>query len=187
MNNYSQSELEELLGRVGSHVSIHRSVVFFNPQKIFIGSHVRIDCFCILSAGSQGIHIHNYIHIAASTHLFGGGEQILLEDFCNLSSRTSLFTSSDDYVEGYMTNPLIPISYKKVENGKIILRKHAIIGCGSILLPNVEIGLGGAVGALSLVKENIASFDIVGGIPAKKLGERDQKLIELEQEFESSK
>lgn len=178
--NYSTEELEELLGGVGSNVKIHRTVLFFNPKHIFIGSNVRIDCYSLLSAGASGIHIGNYIHIAASTHLFGGGGQILLEDFCNLSSRVSLFTSTDDYVEGYMTNPMVPEQYKKVDHGSITLRKHAIVGCGSIVLPHVEIERGGAVGALSLIKRDVPEFTIVGGIPAKKLGERDRKLLELE-------
>lgn len=181
--NYSTEELQKLLGHVGSNVNIHRTVLFFNPKQIFIGSNVRIDCYSLLSAGSAGIHIGNYIHIAASTHLFGNGGQIRLEDFCNLSSRVSLFTSTDDYAEGYMTNPMVPEHYKKVEHGSIILRKHAIIGCGSVVLPHVEIGLGSAVGALSLVKKNIAEFTIAGGIPAKKLGERGRKLLELEREL----
>lgn len=182
--NYSQQELQYVLGSVGSNVSIHRSVLFFNPKNIFIGSNVRIDCFCLLSAGSEGIHIQNYIHIASSTHLFGGGGKIILEKYSNLSSRVSLFTSSDDYVDGSMTNPLIPAHYKKVEEGPITLRRHAIVGCGSIILPNVEVGLGGAVGALSLVKRDVEPFAIMGGIPARKIGERQQKLLEIEKKFE---
>lgn len=186
MQNYSHDELQQILGAVGSDVQIHRSVAFFNPKQIYIGSHVRIDCFCLLSAGSEGIHLQNYIHIAASTHLFGNGGRIFLENFCNLSSRVSLFTSSDDYKEGYMTNPLIPVKFKKVQNGPIYLHKHSIVGSGSIILPQVEIGLAGAVGALSLVKENVNEFTIVGGIPAKKLGERNRELLAKEREFKDS-
>lgn len=183
MNNYSLEELRALLGAVGSHVHVHRSVEFFNPKKITLGSHVRIDCFCVLSAGKEGIDIRNYIHIAANTHLFGSGGQILIEDFSNLSSRVSLFTSNDDYVEGHLSNPTIPENYKKVKQGPVILRKHAIVGCGSILLPSVEVGLGGAIGALSLVKKDVPEFFIMGGVPARKLGERSKELLNKEKEF----
>ncbi|CDZ81715.1 putative lipopolysaccharide biosynthesis O-acetyl transferase WbbJ [Candidatus Rubidus massiliensis] len=181
--NYSHEELETLLGSVGLNVHIHRSVVFFNPKKIFIGSNVRIDCFCLLSAGEEGIFINNYIHIASSTHLFGSGGKIVLEDYCNLSSRVSLFTASDDYTDGHMTNPMIPDEYKKVDQGSIIIKKHAIIGCGSIILPNVEVNIGAAVGALTLVKKDIEPFLIMGGIPAKHIGERNNRVLEVEYAF----
>ncbi len=182
MNNYSQEELLNLLGGVGLEVNIHRSVVFFNPKKIFIDSHVRIDCFCLLSAGEEGIHIGHHIHIGAGSYLFGGGGGIELESFSNISSRVSLFTSNDDYVEGYMTNPTIPDSHKKVSNGSISLRKHSIIGSGSILLPDIEIGIGAAVGALSLVKQSVEPYSIVCGIPAKDTGrKRNRSLLELEE------
>jgi galactoside O-acetyltransferase len=185
MMNYSQEQLQSLLGSVGEDVRIHSSVVFFNPKKIFLGSHVRIDCFSLLSAGEEGIHFHNHIHIGAGSYLFGGGGKIELDSFANISSRVSLFTSNDDYVDGYMTNPMVPHCYKKVENGPIALRKHAIIGSGAIILPNVEIGLGGVVGALSLVKNTVEPFTVVCGIPAKKKEkERNRKFLELEMEFE---
>lgn len=187
MQNYTEEELKNLLGAVGSNVQIHRSVVFMNPKKIFIGSHVRIDCFSYLSAGEEEIHLHNYIHLSVSVHLFGASAKILIEDYSNLASRASLFTSSDDYKEGYMTNPQIPNSYKKLKLGPVILRKHALIGCGSVVLPGVEIELGGSVGALSLVKKNVPAFAIVGGIPAKKIGERDKQLLQLQGNFETSK
>ena len=183
MQNYAEDELRSLLGHVGQNVQIHRSVAFFNAKQLFIGSHVRIDCFCLLSAGVEGIYLQDYIHIAAGTQLFGGGGKIIIESFANLSSRVSLFTSNDDYKEGYLTNPMIPLQYKKVFNGSITLRKHAIVGCGSVLLPGVEVGLGGSVGALSLVKQSVPSFAIVGGTPAKQIGKRHQRLIDIEKEF----
>lgn len=183
MQNYSESELKELLGSIGTNVNIHRSVVFFNPKNIHILSNVRIDCFCIFSAGKEGIHIQDFIHIGAGSYFFGNGGKIELKSFANISSRVSFFTSNDDYVDGYMSNPLIQERFKNILNGPITLDKHAIIGSGSIVLPNVEIGTGGSVGALSLVKKNVEPFTIVAGVPAKKKGERNKRLLELEKEF----
>jgi len=184
MSNYSQEELDNLLGSVGERVSIHRSVVFFNPKQIFIDSDVRIDCFSMLSAGQNGIHIGHHCHLSAGVYLYGGGDKIEIESFAGISSRTTLFTACDDFVEGYMTGPLIPSHFKKVMNGSITLRKHSLIGSGSIILPNVELGIGAAVGAMSLVKRSVKPFAIVVGIPAKETGaKRSELLFELEKEF----
>jgi galactoside O-acetyltransferase len=181
MANYTQDELRDLLGSIGSNVSIHRTVEFFNPKQIFLGSNVRIDCFSLISAGLEGIHLHDYIHIAAGSYLFGSGGKISIESYSNISSRVSLFTSNDDYTDGFMTNPLVPTHLKKVTTGPITLRKHSIIGSGSIILPNVELGQGSAVGALSLVKNSVEPFHIVCGTPAKPLKKtRNPKLLELE-------
>lgn len=180
MDNYSQTELQHLLGGVGSNVSIHRSAVFFNPKKIFIESNVRIDCFCVLSAGSEGIYIGSYIHLGASTHLFGSGGRITLNSFCNISSRVSIFTASDDYKEGYLTNPTIPMEYKMVSQAPVQIDSHAIIGCGSVIMPGVTIALGGSVGALSFVNNDVPELAIVAGIPIRLIGMRKTPLPQAE-------
>lgn len=186
MNNYTKEELINLLGSVGENVSVHRTVIFFNSKKIHIGNNVRIDCFCLLSAGHEGIYISNYVHIGSSSHLFGSGAKIFVGDFANISSRVSLFTSNDDYSGQTMTNPTISSKYKNVEVGFVSIDRHAIIGCGSIILPNVEIKTGGAVGALSLVKRTVKEFEIVGGVPAKTIGIRSQNVLQLAETFETS-
>lgn len=181
--NYSIEELKNILGSIGSNVVIHKSVVFFNAKNIHIGSNVRIDCFSLMSAGTCGIKLGNNIHIGASTHLFGSGGSIIVDDFANISSRVSLFTASDDYKDGFLTNPTIPNSFKKLDLGCIYLCRHSIIGCGSVLLPNVQLSLGASVGALSLVKNNVESFQIVAGIPAKVIGVRSYDVLEYEKKF----
>ena len=111
-SNYTYEELDQMLGSVGENVRIHRSVQLFNAKQIFIGSNVRIDCFCLLTAGNEGIHIGSHIHIGAASHLFGNSGKVSLEDFCNISSRVSIFTANDDYTHGYMTNPTVPEEFK---------------------------------------------------------------------------
>lgn len=72
-SRYTMEELREMLGAVGENVSLNRSVVLYGAKNIHLGSNVRIDCFCVLSAGSPGILIGDYVHIAAYTALFGSG------------------------------------------------------------------------------------------------------------------
>src|ERR1017187_6175933 len=117
--NYPATELEQLGIRVGANPSIHKSVFFFNPEKIVIGHHVRIDCMSMLSAGDEGITIGRNVHIAVSSFIFGSGGRVVLSDFSGLSARVTLFTATDDYSEGYLTNPTVPERYKKVRRGPI--------------------------------------------------------------------
>lgn len=170
--NYTQEELKQLLGSVGVNVSIHRSVAFFNPQQIFLGSHVRIDCFCLLSASSEGIYIDDYSHLGAATHLFGSGGKIHIETCVGISSRVSIFTSSDDYTEGYLATPMVSSELRKVHNASVTIMKGSVIGCGSILLPGITLHESSAVGSLSLVKTDVNKSTLVAGIPAKKIQSR---------------
>lgn len=176
MQNYSQEELKELLGAVGENVLIHRSVAFFNPQQIFLGSNVRIDCFCLLSASAEGIYIDDFSHLGAATHLFGSGGKIHIEACVGISSRVSIFTSSDDYSEGYLATPMVSSDLRKVHNAPVMIKKGSVIGCGSILLPGITLHESSAVGALSLVKSDVDKATLVAGIPSKKIQSRIRAL-----------
>jgi galactoside O-acetyltransferase len=182
-HNYSKDELRTMLGSVGDNVNVHRSVQMFSPHLIHVGSNVRIDCFSILSAGQDGIHIGDHVHLAAGVYLFGSGGRIVLESFCNVSSRVVVYTASDDYTEGYLTNPTVPMKFRKVRQGDVILRRHAIVGTGSVLLPGVTLGLAASVGALTLVHKPVGDFAVVAGIPFKVVGQRHRRILQGEKEL----
>lgn len=167
---------------VGKNVLVSEKASIFNPANISIDDHARIDDFCILSAGKGGIKIGKYVHIGCHSSLIGQGA-IVLEDFSGISGRVSIYSSNEDYSGNFLTNPTIPAQYANRQHGNVTLKRHAIIGAGSIILPNVEIGIGAAVGALSLVRENCKEFGIYVGNPAKWVKWRSRNLLKLEQEF----
>jgi len=106
-----------------------------------------------------------------------------MESFTTLSVRTAVFTATDDYSDGFMTNPTVPDKYRKVHTGNVVVKRHALAGCGSVLLPGVTLELGASVGALSLVKESVPEFAIAAGIPARIIGRRERHVLELEKEL----
>jgi dTDP-4-amino-4,6-dideoxy-D-glucose acyltransferase len=180
--NCSESELRETFGSVGRNVSVHRSCIIFGGKRIQIGSNVRIDCFSMLSPGEQGITIGDHVHIAAGCYLFGSGGKITIDDFASLSARVSLFTATDDFLLGYMTNPTVPDKYKRVTKGNIVLNKHAIVGCGAVIMP-CTLGVAASVAALSFVSKNVADFEVVKGSPAVKVTSRRRRILDLEKQL----
>jgi acetyltransferase-like isoleucine patch superfamily enzyme len=180
---FSRDELDALLGEVGDNVSIHRSVVVFNGKQIRLASNVRIDCFSLLSAGDEGIEIGHHVHVAAGVHIFGGGGRVLIQPFCGLSGRVSLYTATEDYSEGYMSNPLVPEDLKKLKRGGITLGRHTLVGASSVIMPGVKTGIGAAIGALSFVNKSIPEFTIVSDNPLRKVGTRGKLLLELEKKI----
>lgn len=178
MSFLTESQLNEMgFASLGTNVLISDKASIYGANRIHIGSNVRIDDFCVLSAGERGIDIGNYIHIAVFSSLIGAGF-ISLADFCNISSRVAIYSSNDDYSGRYMTNPMVPTKYTNVTHADVILGKHVIIGSGSVVLPGVILHDGVAIGALSLVTKNCEEFGVYVGSPAKKISNRQRDILE---------
>ena len=178
---YSEEELKKLgLKEYGEEVYISRNCCIYNPNKIKLGSHIRIDDFTILSGIIEG---YDYVHIAVYTSLFAGNSKIILNSYSGISSRTAIYAESDDYSGEFMTNPIIPDKYRHIESGIVIIGKHVVIGTGSTILPGVSVGEGASVGAMSLINHDIEPWTINVGIPCRKVKERSRKLLEYEQKL----
>jgi galactoside O-acetyltransferase len=176
----TNEQLEAMeFARVGRNVMLSDKASYYNCKNIRLGNNVRVDDFCVLSAGIGGIDIGNYVHIAVYASLIGAGN-IFLADFSNVSSRVAIYSSNDDYSGAAMTNPTVPSEFTNVQHADVKIGKHVIIGAGSVILPGVTLEEGVAVGALSLIRKDCQSFGIYTGIPAKRTGERKRDLLELE-------
>lgn len=177
---YTIDELKKLgFKSIGDNVLISRFSRIYTPEKIIIGSNVRIDDFSFLIGD---IKIGNNIHIAPFCLLMGA-KGIELKDFSGISSRVTIYSASDDYSGEALTNPTVPEKYKKVTGGKVTLGKHVIIGAGTIILPNVNIGDGASVGANSLVMKSLEEWGVYFGSPVKRLKKRKNDLLELEKKY----
>lgn len=178
---YSESELMKIgFKSVGKNVLVSRRASIYGASHISIGNHVRIDDFCILSGN---LMIGNYVHIAAACLLFGGNDGIIFEDYTGLSSRSAVYAESDDYAGTHLTNPTLPDKYRHIIGGGVLVKKHAIIGTGCSILPNVVVGEGCAVGSMSLVTRSLDSWGIYAGIPCRRIKNRSQKMLQLEQDL----
>jgi galactoside O-acetyltransferase len=167
---------------LGQNVLISEKASIYNTANISIGNNVRIDDFCVLSAGVGGIKIGSYIHIAVYSSLIGAGE-INLGDFSNISSRVSIYSSNDDYSGASLTNPMVPDEFKDVKSADVKLGKHVIVGSGSVVLPGVTLNEGVAVGALSLITRDCEAFSVYSGQPAKKIKARKMDILLLEKKL----
>ena len=182
---YSMEELKDMgFKSIGADLSISKKASFYGVENISIGSHVRIDDFCILSGE---ISIGDYIHIAAYSALYGSDAGIQINEFANISSRVCIYAVTDDYSGDSKTSPMIPDEYKNLQKAPVYIGRHAIIGSGSVILPGSEIGEGCAVGSLSLIKNALDAWWIYAGIPARKLKERSKGLLEKEKEWKTCK
>ncbi len=178
---YSQAELESIgFKRLGKNVKVSKRASIYNPENISVDDDSRIDDFCVLSGK---IEIGKNVHIAVFCNLAGGEKGISMCDFSGLAYGVNLFTQSDDYSGGTLTNPTIPDKYKSEKKAPIYIGKHVIVGAGSMVFPGVTIEEGCSIGAMSLVTKNTEPWKIYSGIPAKKIKDRSKEMLNLEKQY----
>jgi acetyltransferase-like isoleucine patch superfamily enzyme len=181
MAYYTVTQLSKLgFESIGKNVKISDKASIYDFNLISIGDNSRIDDFCIISGR---IKIGKNVHITPQCLVAGGEKGIIFEDFTTIAYGVKIFTQSDDYSGSTMTNSTIPKKYKKEYKENIILKKHSIVGAGAILMPGVVLAEGTSIGAMSLVLKSTESWSIYTGIPAKKIKNKNQDLLALEQKY----
>ena len=116
-----------------------------------IGENCNIGAFVEIG---KGVVIGNNVSIGAHCFI---PEGVTIEDNCFIGPRTTF------------CNDMYPPSYGK-HWGKVIVRKGASIGAGSIIVPGVEIGEGVMIGAGALVSRSIPASVKAFGHPARHRG-----------------
>lgn len=180
---YSEEELRQAgFKYLGKNVKIKKNAGIFFTENVSIGDNVRVDDFTILVASGPEFQIGSYVHIASHCYVAGSGG-FVMEDFSGLSPGVLVFSGSDDYSGRKLTNPTVPRKYIGGKKGKVVLKRHVIIGAGTVILPDLTIGMGSSVGAQSLVTSNLDPWGVYVGIPVRRLSERKKDLLSLEKEL----
>jgi galactoside O-acetyltransferase len=183
---YSRNELLKLgFAELGDNVLIDRSCRFYGPQNMYLGSNVRIDANCVFGNDRNGMRIGSFVHIAVGVTILGAGG-LILEDFTGLAAHVCIHTSTDDYIDGAMTGPWAPAEFRHETSAPVVLRRHAVVGTGSSILPGVELGVGAAIGALTLVRKSVPCFVVMAGNPAREVAERGRAMLEREEKIRAT-
>lgn len=134
-------------GNIGTNVEISLGFNILNPKDISLGSDIYIGPYCNLY-GHGGIKIDSGVIIGP--HL-------------------TIYSANHNY-----KYDLEAIPYdNKLDKKMVIIQENVWIGGNVIILPGIVIGEGAIVAAGSVVTKNVPPFNLVGGNPAKKIGERN--------------
>ncbi len=91
-----------------------------------------------------------------------GRDQLIIGDHVDIASEVMIYNQEHDI----HSHDFRPISEP------VIIEDYVFIGPRAIILPGVKIGKGAVVAAGAVVTKDVAPFTIVGGIPAKEIGQR---------------
>ncbi|SDA25541.1 galactoside O-acetyltransferase [Nitrosospira sp. Nsp18] len=178
---YTRQELEGMRFRkLGHDVLISRTSRIYIPEYISIDNFSIVDDFCILSGN---VEIGKNVHVAHGCRVIAGRDGIVMADFSGLAFGVTIFAQSDDYGGNALTNPTVPIEFRKILRARIEIGRHAIVGAGSVIVPGVILGEGSAIGSCSMVTKSTDPWTVYFGTPAKKIKNRSQNLLELEKRY----
>lgn len=181
MAYYSEDQLKSMgFKYLGHNIKVSDKASIYDCDRIEIGDNSRIDDFCVVSGK---VTIGKNVHITPMCLVAGGEKGIIFEDFTTLAYGVKIFTQSDDYSGQTLTNSTIPSKYKNEFKKEVVVKKHSIVGAGSIIMPGIVLAEGSSIGAMSLVTKNTQEWCIYIGIPARKMKSRSKELLELEKKY----
>ena len=167
--------------KIGRNIQIHERANIYGIENLTIGDNVKIDQFTSIVVTSS-MEIGSHVHISPFC-VISASSPIVMEDFTGLASGCKIYTGSDDYSGKALTNSTIPKKFLGGDYGPVTIKKHAILGAGTIVMPNVTIGTGAATGVYTFVNKNLDDWFVYVGIPAKKMYPRSRDLLNDETKF----
>ncbi len=94
-----------------------------------------------------------------------GREKLKIGNHVDIASQVLIYNSEHD----------LNASDFHAVNTTVEIGDYVFIGPRAIILPGVKIGKGAVVAAGAVVTKDVKDFEIVGGVPAKVIGERKNK------------
>lgn len=149
---------------------ISRHVPFWGIRKFFfklVG--VKIGKGSTIHMGTRFFK-PNGVKIGADTMVgdnafLDGRDKLIIGDHVDIASQVLIYNSEHD---------LNAEDFHAID-APVEIGDYVFIGPRAIILPGVKIGKGSVIAAGAVVTKDVPEFAIVGGVPAKVIGERKNK------------
>ncbi len=135
------------MGRVGSGTHIERTLSLRNPRNVFLGENVILGPNNVLWASVNA--------------------KIIIGDYALFAPNVTIVAANHGFKD--LTTP---INDQPESEQDVTIGPMSWLGTGVIVLSGVTIGEGAIVAAGAVVIRDVAPYEIVGGIPARRIGSR---------------
>lgn len=157
--------LEYVINSVCPHIpfwNLRRPLLRLGKMKIGKGSFIMRKCYFM---NANLLAIGKYSHINRGCLIDARG-RITIGDNVSISHNVNVVTGGHDACSPNFIGIFKPI----------IIKDYAWLGVGCTILQGVTIGRGAVVAAGAMVTKDVGDYEIVAGVPAKKIGTRPQNL-----------
>lgn len=145
--------------------------------KAHYGKNVRVDPGTIVT---EDVSIGDESYVNRNSSL----ENCEIGKYCSISEGVFISTWEHNY-KAVSTHPFAESEeFRKRKRDKVIIGNDVWIGLRAIVMEGVHIGDGAVIGAGAVVTKNVMPYEIVGGIPAKRIKWRtDPETIQFLEEY----
>lgn len=176
----TNGEIAHKVKNRGVNVLLELELLVLTIVSNFIPFHSIRKLF--FQAGGVKIGKKSYIHMGARFYnpwnisigfgtivgdhcVLDGRAPLRIGNHVDIASEVMIYNSEHD-VESEGFDPIVE---------PVHIGDYVFIGPRAIILAGVKIGRGAVVGAGAVVTKDVGDFEIVGGVPAKVIGERKNK------------
>lgn len=133
------------------HMVIGKNSYLLRNVYIHIPSNIKIGDNCVINS---------------KTLLDGRGGRLIIGNNVDIAQEVNIWTLEHDPHD----------DFHKAIGGDVIIEDYVWIASRVTILPNVKIGKGAVVASGAVVTKDVPPMVIVGGIPAKIIGQRNSQL-----------
>ncbi len=140
-------------------------------DNVSIGDYSQIIVATTLQNIGKGIHIGHHVGIGEFAYL-GGAGGLRIGDDCIIGQYFSCHPENHNFKDESSL-----IRHQGVQRKGIIIGKNCWIGSKVTVLDGVQIGDGCVIAAGAVVNKSFADNSIIGGVPAKIIGQRSANKV----------
>lgn len=144
---------------------IWKGARILNPERVRIGPYVQLRPYSVVRGVPGSIEIGARTGIGDFT-IVNAVESITIGERVMIAARCHI-TDADHAMEGRG-----PMQTQGRRAEPVVIEDEAWLGTGVIVTAGVRIGKGAVVGAGAVVTRSVEPYEIVAGVPARKIGSR---------------
>ncbi len=180
-----------LFASMGKGVQWGSNISLRHAYKMHIGDKTAVDGDCMLCArgcDDDGFRLGEGVIVSRCTYIQSKCGNIDIGDYCSIGVQCYISAVNDVRIgkhvmiagQCYIGGGRYPMDRNGIpmqdqgaySNGPVEIGDDVWIGAGVKILDNVKIGEGAIIGAGAVVTKDVASYSIVGGVPARVIGTR---------------
>lgn len=157
-------ELEVFILHIVSYIPLHHI-----RRAFYRAGGIRIGKGSTIYMGTRFYDPHNIVigedSIIGEDAVLDGRGQLKIGNHVDMATNVMIYNGQHEINDEHFSPSFSPV----------VIEDYVFIGPRAIIQPGVKIGKGAIIAAGAVVTKDIAPFAIVGGVPAKIIGERKLK------------